>query len=62
MEPNNKEDITTPEKNKKEQEEKSTVQQDASGEAQEDQDRDSGEVKTLGEFLKESEREEKLQQ
>jgi hypothetical protein len=61
MEPNK--DFTTPEKNKKDgQEDKSSVQQEASGQTLEDPERDSGEVKTLAEYIKESEREEKLQE
>lgn len=61
MEPNK--DFTTPDKKDKDgQEDKSSVQQEGSGQAQEDPDRDSGEVKTLAEYIKESEREERLQE
>ncbi len=61
MEPNK--DFTTPEKkNKDDQEDKSTVQLEESGQTLEDPERDSGEVKTLAEYIKESEKEERLKE
>lgn len=63
---NNNKDFTTPEKKgekNEEQEERSLVQQEKVVEGQEvEQERDSGEDLTLGDFLKESEKEERLQQ
>lgn len=60
MENNNK-DFTAPEK--KEQEGKSSVSEQHAVEGQEgEQERESGEDKTLREYLKESEKEERLQQ